>query len=129
MKALSVLVVENDLFLGRLLGETLEMMGHIVCSIETTVEGTLAAVFRFNPDLIIIDILLQDGSGISVLENTCSYRFVPHIFISCYISGITKSRPNAIVLQKPFREAKLASYIEHALEYSEMYGSIDRPFP
>jgi CheY-like chemotaxis protein len=43
MKALRILLVEDDSMVGMFLGMTLEQMGHEVCSIETTEAGAVAA--------------------------------------------------------------------------------------
>jgi DNA-binding response OmpR family regulator len=118
MKALRILVVEDDPMLGELLAEMLETMGHEVCGIETTEVEAVSAAFRHVPDLMIIDAWLRDGSGISAAKKACDPRFIPHFFISGDIAGIKASEPGAIAVQKPFREADLVDGIRRALEVS-----------
>jgi two-component system, response regulator PdtaR len=68
MKALRILVAEDDTIVGMLLGELLKEMGHDVCAIETTEADAVAAAVRCRPDLMIIDVRLGDGSGISAVK-------------------------------------------------------------
>jgi DNA-binding response OmpR family regulator len=65
MKALRVLIVEDDALIGILLAEMLAEMGHVVCAIETTDADAVTAAVRCRPDLIIADVQLGDGSGVS----------------------------------------------------------------
>ncbi len=102
--------------LGDLLAETLEMMGHEVCGIESTEADAVAAAFRCKPELMIIDVGLRDGSGASAAEQICDTGFIPHFFVSGDISRIKASRPTAVAVQKPFGEADLIYAIQRALE-------------
>ncbi|KAF2988809.1 response regulator (plasmid) [Methylocystis sp. MJC1] len=116
MKALRILLVEDDSMLGELLAETLETMGHEVCGIESSEADAVAAAFRCKPELMIIDALLRDGSGVSAVDQICDAGFIPHFFVSGDISRIKASRPAAVAVQKPFREADLIYAIQRALE-------------
>jgi DNA-binding response OmpR family regulator len=116
MKAHRILIVEDDPMLGELLSEILETMGHEVCGIESTEAEAVTAAFRHKPDLLVIDAWLRDGSGVSVAKKVCDPIFIPHLFISGDIAGIKVSKPDAIVVQKPFREADLDYAIRRALE-------------
>ena len=58
MKALRVLVAEDDTIVGMLLGELLKEMGHDVCAIEASEADAVAAAIRCKPDLMIIDVRL-----------------------------------------------------------------------
>ena len=51
-----------------LTGELLEQMGYDVCAIESTEADAVAAAVRCRPDLVIVDVLLGDGSGVSAVE-------------------------------------------------------------
>jgi DNA-binding response OmpR family regulator len=55
MKALRILLVEDDCVIGMFLGMTLEHMGHEVCAIESTEAAAVAAAERYRPDLMIVD--------------------------------------------------------------------------
>jgi len=115
MKALRVLLAEDDTMIGTLLGEVLVGMGYDVCAIEATEADTVAAAARCRPDMMIIDAFLGDGSGVTAVEQVLRTGFVPHIFVSGDAARVRARRPGAVVLQKPFREADLARAIQRVL--------------
>ena len=92
MKALSVLVVEDDSIVGMLLGELLELMGYDVCGIEATEAGAVAAAVRCSPDLMIVDVQLSNGSGISAVEEILRTKAIPYVFVSGDISRVQAIR-------------------------------------
>jgi CheY-like chemotaxis protein len=116
MKALRVLVVEDDFVIGTLLAEMLEEMGHDVCAVETTQADAVMAAARCRPDLMIVDAGLGDGSGVSAVEEILCTGPIPHLFVSGDISGVQALKPGAAVMQKPFGEADLAQAIQRALD-------------
>ncbi len=115
MKALRVLVVDDDALIGMLFAGVLEAMGHEVCAIEATEADAVAAAARYKPDLMIVDARLRDGSGISAVEEILRAGWVPHVFVSGETWGIHALKPDAIVIQKPFRDADLNRAIQRAL--------------
>jgi CheY-like chemotaxis protein len=116
MQALRVLVVEDDPMIGMLLAEMLEALGHGVCAIETTEAAAVTAAAQYRPDLMIVDARIDDGSGVSAVDKILRTGFVPHLFISGNISNIRALRPNAVVLEKPFRELELTRAIQRAID-------------
>jgi two-component system, response regulator PdtaR len=116
MKALRVLVVEDEILIGMLLADTLGAMGFDVCANEATETGAVAAAARCNPDLMIVDARLRDGSGVSAVEDILRTGWVPHVFISGETSTIRALRPTAVVIQKPFRDVDLKRAIQRALD-------------
>ncbi len=115
MTAIRIMVVEDESLLGVLFGEVLEGMGYIVCAIEATETGAIAAAGRCKPDLMLVDVRLGVGSGVSAVAEILRTRFVPHVFYSGDISGVKLLQPNAIAIQKPFRVSELTGAIERAL--------------
>jgi DNA-binding response OmpR family regulator len=115
MKALRVLVVEDDTMIGMVLAEMLEDMGHEVCAIEATEADAVIAAVRCRPDLMIVDAQLGDGSGVSAVEKIGRTGSIPHLFVSGDISSVKALRPGAVALQKPFHEADLARAIQCAV--------------
>ena len=88
MKALRVLVAEDDLLIGMLLAEMLATMGHDVCAIEATEADAVTAAARYKPELIIVDGRLGDASGISAVEEIRRTGPVPHLFVSSDVSQV-----------------------------------------
>ena len=115
MKALRVLVVEDDILIGMLLADTLGAMGYDVCAIEATETGAVAAAARCKPDLMVVDARLRDGSGLSAVEEILRTGWVPHVFVSGETSTIQALRPGSIVIRKPFRDMDLHRAIQRAL--------------
>jgi two-component system, response regulator PdtaR len=116
MNALRILVVEDDAMIGMMLTEMLEEMGHDVCSIEATEAEAISAADRCRPDLMIVDVLLGGGNGVSAVTEILRAGPMPHLFVSGDISRIKALRPDAVVIQKPYRESDLARAIQLALD-------------
>jgi two-component system, response regulator PdtaR len=112
MKPLRILVVEDNAVIGMLLARMLTCMGHEVCAVETSEDDAVAAAIRLSPDMMIVDVVLGNGSGIAAVEQVRRTRPVPHIFMSG--GPVRPAGVGGVVLQKPFGEAELALAIAHA---------------
>lgn len=122
MKALRILVVEDDSLIAVLLVETLAELGHGVCGVEATESGAVVAALRCRPDLIIADAQLREGNGVSAVDRILGTGFVPHLFISGDIKNVLAQRPHAVAIAKPFREPELVQAIQSALAYDNHDG-------
>ena len=107
---LSILILDDDRALGQLLAEVLEAQGHSVCAIAATEDEAAAAAGRWRPDLVIADLRLGAGSGMSALARIAQTRPVAAVLMSGTPSSLV--RP---LLQKPFREADLLRAIDLAI--------------
>jgi DNA-binding response OmpR family regulator len=116
MKALRVLVVEDEAVISGLLAEVLEAMGHDICGIETTESDAVAAAARCYPDMMIVDVWLGDGNGVNAVEEIRRTRPVPHVFVTGDISRVPALRQGAVIIQKPYREPDLARAMQCALD-------------
>ena len=124
MKALRVLIMEDDPLIGMLLAEWLEEMG--VCAVAATAVDAVTAAAQNRPDLVIADARLGDGSGVSAIEEILRTGFVPHLFITGNISRVKALRPGAVVLEKPFRVAELMLGIQRALGIAATPSRMER---
>jgi two-component system, response regulator PdtaR len=115
MKALRVLVVDDDAMIALLLADMFAGMGHDVCAIEATKAGAVAAAIQCRPDLMIVDARLGDESGVSAVEEILRKGFIPHVFITGDISTVRALMPDAVAIQKPFDEFDLVRAIQRAL--------------
>jgi|SRR5579863_4799088 DNA-binding response OmpR family regulator len=122
MKALQILVVEDDSLIAMLLVETLAEMGHGVCAVEATQAGAVRAALRCRPDLMIVDAQLRKGNGVSAVDEILSAGFVPHLFVSGDIKKVLARRPEAVVIEKPFRESELDQAIRRTLDTANNKG-------
>ena len=115
MKALRVLVIEDNALIAMLLSELLAGMGHDVCATAATEAEAVSAAACYKPDLMIVDAGLGQGSGVAAVEEILHAGPLAHLFISGDAGRIRTRKPGAIVVHKPFREAELARAIDLAL--------------
>ncbi len=113
MKALRVLVVEDNAIIGMLLGDMLAEMGYDVCGIETTEAAAVAAALRCRPDMMIVDARLGNGSGVAAMRAILLNGPMPHLFISG--GDVEADSTDVVVLQKPFLERQLAHAMQRVL--------------
>lgn len=113
-KSLKILVAEDDFLIGELLSDMLIAMGHVVCAVENTEDGTVAAARQYSPELLIVDMHLSPGSGVSAVERIIESKDIPHILVSGNIARLVELRPGATLLEKPYTELTLARAIRRA---------------
>jgi len=82
MKALRVLVIEDDAVVAMSLAELLAGMGYEVCGTAATQAEAVSAATRYGPDLMIVDAGLGRGSGVCAVEEILRTGPVAHVFIS-----------------------------------------------
>ena len=120
MGDMRILIVEDDVLIGELLSMMLEDMGHEVCGIATTETDAVKTAAVQHPDLMICDMRLDEGTGPGAVETICKGGFVPHIYVSGNINGVLSVVPEAIVVEKPFRQHELMRAISRALSQRPM---------
>lgn len=116
MEKLRVMIVEDNVIIADLLGELIAALGHEVCATEFSESGAIAAARQFKPDLLIVDVHLQDGSGIGAVEAILAASHVPHIFVTGDAQAVRTLKPDATVVQKPYFELDLVLAIQSALK-------------
>ena len=116
MEPLRVLVIEDDALIAMMLAEMLSDMGHRVCATAATPAEAIAAARQEDPDLLLSDVKLRNGSGIDAVEEILRSRPVPHMFMTGDTAGLKLRLPDAVAIRKPFSAAALAKAIEKALE-------------
>ena len=116
MRALRVLIIEDEALIALLFEEVLIEIGHKVCASERTQAGAIAVAARCQPDLIISDVNLHGGDGIQAVATILTSGFVPHVFVSGNVIDHTTLNPAACMLQKPFTEPQLIAAIARAID-------------
>jgi DNA-binding response OmpR family regulator len=116
MKSLRIVVVEDDALIGLFFGMTLEQMGHKVCSIEITEDAAVTAAANLAPDLMILDVKLRDGDGVSAIERILRVGPMPHLLCSGDPTRVTARLPGSQMLQKPFSEDELGVAIARVMQ-------------
>ena len=82
MKALRVLIAEDDGLIATLLADLLVGMGYEVCASAATEAQAVAAALQHKPDLMIVDAGLGRGSGIAAVEEILRAGPLAHVFVA-----------------------------------------------
>lgn len=118
MNSASILVIDDEVQIRKLLMITLESFDYKVSEATTAKEG-LVAVASHPPDLVLLDLGLPDTSGHEVLRNLREWYSNPIIILSVQSSEdeIIKALDNGAndYLIKPFRTGELVARIRSAL--------------
>lgn len=115
MAGRNILIIEDDELIAEVLAEMVEEMGHSVAGIAETETKAVFLAARTQPDFLICDVTLEEGSGIAAADAICAARNVPHLFASGDVARVKTARPDAVVLEKPFRQRDVAEAIDRAL--------------
>ena len=115
MRPLRVLVVEDDLMIGPLLAEVLEDLGHVVVAVVVDADAAVAAARDCRPDLMIVDIKLGERSGVAAVKEILSDGFVPHVFVTGDLLSNLDLGPDAVLIQKPYRQTDIVAAIARAI--------------
>ena len=126
MKALRVLVIEDDALIAMLLAELLAGMGHEVCATAASEAEAVIAATCYAPDLMIVDAGLGQGSGVSAVEEILRAGPLAHVFVSGDAESVRLRRSDAIVVRKPFRQAELARAIDLAVAAASLPGKVGK---
>jgi len=76
-----ILVVNNSLVVRKIIERAFKGLGYIVNTAQN-IEESMKAMEKQTPDIIISDIKLPDGTGLSFLEQTRQNSTIPFIFIT-----------------------------------------------
>ncbi len=107
---LRILLVEDDAVISALVAELLVDLEHGVCATVRTEAEAVEAAMRLAPDLMIVDVHLRVGSGVSAMEAILRRTAMPHIFMTGGARALIPAR--AIVLHKPFDTASLVAALD-----------------
>ena len=113
-----LLVVEDDPAILRFVRQALEAEGHQVFETDTVKRGLIEAGTR-RPDLLILDLGLPDGNGMSLLRDLRGWSPLPVIVLSA--RGDERDKIEALdagaddYLVKPFSVGELSARVRAAL--------------
>jgi PAS domain S-box-containing protein len=120
MSSTKILIVEDEWLVAQGIKESLEDLGYEVVGMAVSGEETLQLVAKQQPDLVLMDILLQgDMDGIEAAELLRRQFEIPVVFLTAYADTRTLARakvaePYGYIL-KPFEVREIHSAIEIAL--------------
>jgi len=127
MRRKKILVVEDDVDLGRLVHQRLKASGFDPFVVPDAVLGFQEALRR-KPDLILLDLMLPAGGGLAVLKGLRRSVYTAHIPVlvvsgieqdfyeghDCYLKKVHEMGIEGY-LGKPFESGQLLSRIEQIL--------------
>jgi CheY-like chemotaxis protein len=115
-----ILIVEDEVIIAEDLEMTLKNNGFQVCAIVATGEDAVLKTNELNPDLIIMDIRLDDEmDGIEAAGIIRQNSDVPIVYLTAYSDTAILVRANATNLEafltKPFKMKELVDIIKMAI--------------
>jgi two-component system response regulator AtoC len=125
----SILVIEDDHFFSSFLTETLREKGYSVFSAMSGLEG-LRMVQSVRPDLVLLDLVLPDISGLEVLEKVKEVYEIPQVIMLTGYGSI-ETAIHAIklgasdYLTKPIQEDELFLSIKKNLKHLDLIREIE----
>jgi len=112
---LRIVIVEDDALIAMDLADLLIGMGHDVRAIASTEAEAIAAEIRCEPNLMIVDGNLAEGSGPSAMRQILARRYVPHLYVTGDPQSLLRLAQHAVVVAKPFNMHALSNGIARAL--------------
>jgi EAL domain-containing protein (putative c-di-GMP-specific phosphodiesterase class I)/AmiR/NasT family two-component response regulator len=115
-----ILIVEDELLIGRQLEKKLHRLGYVVTGIVSSGDAAIRAVSEDDPDLILMDIVIKgDMDGIETAEIIQRDLRKPVIYLTAYADDETISRaevsPAYGYIVKPFQDREIHAMIKLAL--------------
>ena len=80
MPECTIYLVEDSPIMANLLRELLEAQGHRIVGVAKTAAAAIAAIPALGPEVVVVDIGLQSGSGFDVLRH-CARKSPEQTFI------------------------------------------------
>jgi response regulator NasT len=119
---LRVLIVEDDTLVGMGLKAHLEKLGHRVVGQASSTAAAADLFNREKPDLVLLDIRLDQGDGLELAASLRATRRVPMVVVTAYSDADLIRRAGEAgvfgYLIKPVTAESLAAQIEVALHRS-----------
>jgi DNA-directed RNA polymerase specialized sigma24 family protein/CheY-like chemotaxis protein len=123
----SVMIIEDEAIIALHLKSIVEDLGHEVAGIARTRSEAVAMAGRTQPELVLADISLADGSsGIDAVKDILAMIDLPVIFITAFPERLlTGERPEpTYLITKPFSPETVTATIGQALLFHREQASI-----
>ncbi len=116
-----VLIVDDSLLIRILIKEILEQSGHVITGDATNAAEGLSLFSSARPDLVVIDVILPDMSGLELLKKI---RMIDEDVRVLVITAVTQDALDSQILKlgvkrvlhKPFSKAELDAAVFEALK-------------
>lgn len=117
-----ILVIEDEAIIALDLQAIIAEMGHSITGVAATQKDALRLARMEQPDLILSDIQLADGSsGIDAVNEILNFAGgIPVVFVTAFPERLlTGDRPEpAFVITKPYSEEQIRSAISQAMFFA-----------
>lgn len=113
-----VFIIEDEPLIVASLSQIITSLGHTVAGIASTHRQAVAAILEADPDLILADIQLADGSqGTEAVAEIRKHIKAPAIFITAFPERLLTGRDGepTFLVPKPFRPTQVKTLIGQAL--------------
>lgn len=120
-----IMVVEDEIIVAEDVAGRLKKLGYTVTAIATTGEEAILKAEETQPDLVLMDIVLEGNmDGITAAEKIRNNYHIPIVFLTAYADEETLHRakltdPFGYIL-KPFQQKDMHATIEIALHRHEL---------
>ncbi len=131
-----ILIVDNEAGLVQLLKLNLEATGRYQVKTETKGTEAINAARAFQPDLILLDVVMPDLSGPDVVRKIKADKETQHIPVVFLTAAVLKNEDTNSpeeesetlqpFISKPVSTAELIEYIEAAIPATPQSQKIDR---
>lgn len=128
MNMVSILYVEDEVFLGKIVKETLESRGYTV-RMETDGRAVVEAFRQYKPDICLLDVMLPGRSGFELAADIRQIdQRVPILFLTAktqsedVVKGFAQGGND--YLRKPFSMEELIVRIENLLKLTGSTASV-----
>jgi DNA-directed RNA polymerase specialized sigma24 family protein/CheY-like chemotaxis protein len=116
-----VLIIEDETLIAMDLSDIVTHLGHTVVATADTAARAVAAARAHQPDLVLADIQLADGSsGVDAVHAILTQFSVPVIFITAFPDRLlTGERPEpTFLITKPYAEDTVRAAVSQALFFN-----------
>lgn len=116
-----ILIIEDETLIAMDLGDIVTGLGHTVVATADTATRAVAAARSHQPDLVLADIQLADGSsGVDAVQSILQQMTVPVIFITAFPDRLlTGERPEpTFLITKPYAEDTVRAAVSQALFFN-----------
>ncbi len=119
--AVHILIVDDAIFMRKMIGDILRKEGYEICG---EAENGIEAINKYKelqPDLVTMDIIMPDMSGIDAVEEIVNYDSNAKILMvsamgqqSLVVEAIQKGAKDYII--KPFQPSRVLEAVERVLK-------------
>lgn len=109
------LIIEQEALIILMIEDVLRDAGFRSFDFAWTVQDAVAAARRRCPDLITSDVRLGAGTGIEAVQDICSSRPLPVVFVTATAWEVRQRLTGAQIVQKPFSGGDLHQAVTRAL--------------